>query len=232
MTLIVSTIGDNPQQPAIYAETYVPDQLVAGNLKIVSQQIVLVGGSPLPRGTVIGRSTSYSVIALAGTNTGNGTVGSISTGVGVLVGAYVLTATGATTFDVVDPEGNALANATVGTAYTEEGLSFTVTAGGTAFVAGDSFTLNVEDAIGTFKTSVKTASDGSQNPIAILSDYSDPSSGAITTGAYFMGEFNINAISYDNSWTPELLAVSLPNGLFLKSAVTASDPGTYTPAVL
>ncbi|POM15754.1 hypothetical protein CSX04_04043 [Burkholderia cepacia] len=83
---------------------------------------------------------------------------------GALAGAYVLTATAATTFSVTDPEGNALPPATVGTAYSQSGIGFTLTAGATAFVAGDTFTIEIEDAVGTYKLSVKTATDGSQIP--------------------------------------------------------------------
>ena len=51
----------------------------------------------------------------------------------------------------------------------------------------------------------------------------------VTTGAYFMGEFNANSISYDSSWTPQQLAASMPNGIFLKNAIIAADPSTATP---
>jgi hypothetical protein len=225
MTLNVGTTGDNPQQPGIWAETYIPDQLIAGNLKLVTQPIVLAAGT-LPRGTVLGRQTSSSVIPTAGENTGNGTVVALSAGTGAKEGKYVLTATAATTFTVVDPEGTALPNATVGTAFANSGIDFTISAGGTAFVAGDSFELNVVDSVGNFITCVKTASDGSQTPVAVLADYADASGGPVSTGAYFMGEFNGNAISYDSSWTLEQLAAATPNGLFIKSAVSAADPGT------
>ncbi|WP_298281248.1 head decoration protein [Acidocella sp.] len=233
MTLITSTVGDNPQQPAVYSEIYNPDQLIAGNLKVVSQPIILSGSVALPRGSVLGRASSYSdIVTIGATNVGNGTIGSITLGTAVLVGTYTLTAKSATDWSVTDPEGTVLADATTGTAYSQEGLGFTITAGGTAFSAADSFDVQVVNAIGTLKLSVKTASDGSQNPVAILADYADPSAGNVPAGAYFMGEFNINAVSYDSSWTPELIATAIPNGLFLKGAVTAADPGTATPAVI
>lgn len=57
MTLNVSTIGDNPQQPGISAETYVPDQLIAGNLKIVTDSVTITGGA-FKRGTVMGKITA------------------------------------------------------------------------------------------------------------------------------------------------------------------------------
>lgn len=224
MTLNVSTIGENPQQPGIYAETFVPDQLIAGNLKLVSQPIQIPSGT-LKRGTVLGQQTSDSIDVTAGTNTGNGTVGSTSVGTTPTYGAFVLKATSATVFSVTDPEGNALPNATVGTAYSNAEINFTITAGGTAFVANDSFTLNVIEATGNYIKSVKTASDGSQTPTAILAMDTDASASPQTAGAYLLGEFNANAISFDASWTLSQLRTAMrPYGIFLKSSVSAADP--------
>ena len=228
MTLSVTSIGDNPQQPGIFAETYLPDQLLASGKMLVTQPIVLAAGTAVPRGAVLGQQTSYSLVSTPGTNTGNGTIGGLSSGTGAKIGIYVLTATGATTFTVTDPEGTALPNATVGTAYSNtNGIGFTITAGGTAFAAGDSFTVNSIDSIGNFIVSVKTASDGSQNPSAILADYADATNGPVTTGAYISGEFNVNYVTFDASWTPQTLTTAMrPYGLYLKTAVSAADPGT------
>jgi len=224
MTLSVNTIGDNPQQPGIRAETYIPDQLIAGNLKIVSQPIILASGK-LPRGSVLGMINTNSAIAIAGENTGNGTVGPITVDASAKAGNYVLTATGATTFTVVDPEGAALPNLTVGTAYAQGGLGFTITAGDTDFVAGDTFTVDVTDAVGQFILSVKTASDGSQTPSAILADDADATNGPVTAGAYVMAEVNARALHYDPSWTIATLTPALrANTIFVKSSVSAADP--------
>ncbi|WP_227459308.1 head decoration protein [Cupriavidus pauculus] len=57
MSLSVSTIGDNPQQAGITAQTYVPDQLIAGALQIVTDSVTITGG-PFKRGTVLGRITA------------------------------------------------------------------------------------------------------------------------------------------------------------------------------
>ena len=224
MTLNVTSYGENSQQPSVFAEMFIPDQLIAGNLKIVSQQVQIMAGT-LKRGTVIGQQTNNSVNVAAGTNTGNGTVGAVSIGATQTFGAFVLTATSATNFTVVDPEGAALPNATVGTPYANAEINFTITAGGTAFVAGDKFTLTAIQATGNYIQSVKTAVDGSQNPVAILSQDTDASAGPKTSGAYLLGEFNQNAVIFDASWTlPQLQAAMRPYGLFLKSSVSATDP--------
>lgn len=225
MTLNVSTIGDNPQTPGVYAETYIPDQLIAGALQIVSQPIVLSAGT-LPRGSVLGQISTSSVIPTPGaTNTGNGTVGALSATSAAKAGPYALVATSPTVFTVTDPEGAAMPNATVGTAYSQNGLSFTIAAGGTSFVAGDTFSLDYTDSIGNFILSVKTATDGSQNPSAILADYSDASAGPVNAGAYVMAEVNGRALNFDPSWNLQTLTSALrPNGIFVKASVSAADP--------
>jgi len=224
MTLSVVSISENSQQPGIYAETFIPDQLIAGSLKLVTQPVNV--GALLPRGSVLGQQTTSSINVTAGTNTGNGTVGSLSLGATETFGAFLLKALSATSFSVTDPEGNALPNAVVGTAYANAEINFTITAGGTAFVAGDSFTLNALEATGNFVLSVKTASDGSQVPSAILATSTNNiSSAPALAGAYVMGEFNQNAINFDPSWTlPQLQAALRPYGIFLKSSVSAADP--------
>lgn len=224
MTLSISTIGENPQQPGITAETFVPDQLIAGNLKLVTQPIQV--GALLPRGSILGQQTNDSIDVTAGTNTGTGTVGSLTIGTPPFYGNFVLTAKSATDFGVVDPEGNALPDATVGTAYSNAEIGFTITAGGTAFAAGDKFTLNVLEATGNFILSVKTASDGSQVPSAVLATTTqNVASAPALAGAYVMGEFNSNAINFDPSWSlPALQTALRAYGIFLKSSVSAADP--------
>lgn len=225
MSLTPSVLGDNPQQPGIQAQVYIPDQLIVDAKNLVSQPILL-GAGTLVRGTVLGQQTANPITAAATAgNTGNGTIGTLSVGATPDIGNYTLTATSATVFAVVDPEGNALGNATVGTPFTSAEINFTLTAGGTAFVAGDSFTVTVSDAIGLYIESVKTASDGSQNPVAILADYADASGGTVSTGGYVAGEFNISAMTYDASWTAATLTSALrAYGIFAKSSVSAGVP--------
>jgi hypothetical protein len=55
---------------------------------------------------------------------------------------FTITATSATNFTVVGSVTGALADATVGTPYTSAKIDFTLTAGGTAYVAGDVWTIN------------------------------------------------------------------------------------------
>jgi hypothetical protein len=225
-----SNVLDNPQQPGIQSEVYLPDQLIADAKTLVSQPIVLLAGT-LKRGTVLGQQTSSPISAAAKAgNTGNGTIGSLSVGASPKVGVYKAIATDATHFAVTDPEGGAVGTATAGSAFSTGGqIGFTITAGGTAFVAGDEFDITVSDATGGFIACVKTAVDGSQNPTAILADDADASAGPVTTGGYVMGEFNGNALTIDPSWTlAQLVAAARNYGIFIKSAVSATSPANNT----
>ena len=77
-------------------------------------------------------------------------------------------------------------------------------------------------ASGKYTKSVKTATDGSQNPVAILVDNVDASSVDQNGGLYLMGEFNQNRIVYDNTWTvADLKSALRPLAIFLKDSLQA-----------
>lgn len=62
------TIGDNPQAPGITSEVYIPDQLIAGNLKLVTDNLaVITGGLLYQRGTVLGQILEAAAGVTAGT---------------------------------------------------------------------------------------------------------------------------------------------------------------------
>ena len=225
MTVPTTTYGDNKYQPGVSQVAYVPDQLIGGTFPLETQPIILASGSLL-RGTVLGETSGQAITAAAaGTNSGNGTVANLSRSAGSEEGAYVLTAKSANTFGVVDPEGSALPDLTVGQAYAQRGLNLTVNAGANAFAAGDKFTLSSLDATGQYIACVKTATDGSQVPKAILVDDADATNGPVAAGAYLTGEFNQRAILYDPSWTIAQLRDALRGlSIFLKASVSAAEP--------
>lgn len=229
MPLSVNPVGDNAQLPGVVAQTYIPDQLIAGNLKLVTDTVTIGGGTVLQRGTILGQQSLGSPVSVAGkpaggTNTGNGTMSAPALGLGAKQGAYVLTFTSATAFTVTAPDGSRLADGVAGTAYSSQ-IGFTVTAGGTAFVAGDGFTITVPAGSGVYVPSVATAKDGSQAPSAILADTVDASAGPVTGPVYLQGEFNANALAFDGSWTVLALRIAMrPLEIYLKSALSAKDP--------
>jgi hypothetical protein len=118
-------------------------------------------------GQVLGKATIGAITAVAGTNTGNGTVTALTTGLTAKVGAYALKFLTATTFTVSDPNGVSLPNGING-AYADAQINFTVTAGGTAFVAGDTYTLTVAAGSGKWEQVAPAAVDGSQFAAGVL----------------------------------------------------------------
>lgn len=131
-------------------------------------------GTPVRSGTVYMRVVAASGKAIAdleatsdvsvagaagGGNTGNGTIGTLSATQSAQSGVYKVTMTGATAFQVVAPDGSQLKVGATGAAYTADGLTLTITVGGTPMVAGDTFDVTVTKN-NLALTGVAWASDG------------------------------------------------------------------------
>lgn len=59
MPLTATAINNNPMAPGIAAEVYVPDQLIAGIVPLVTDNVTIVSGSGvIKRGTVLGKITA------------------------------------------------------------------------------------------------------------------------------------------------------------------------------
>ncbi|MBI6944209.1 hypothetical protein JET76_23060 [Pseudomonas putida] len=213
---------DNPGA-SVQSFLYVPDSLIADPTRIVTQPIV-VGAGTYKRGQVLGLSQVQPIDGkAAAANKGNGTLTGLVT-LSAFTGNYVLTATSDTEFSVVNPEGESLGTATVGTAFASDEIGFLLTAGSTAFVAGDVFAVTVFDALAVFVASVPTANDGSQVPSAILAE-DVTTTQDVTTGAYVAGEFNLGSLVYDKSWSPAALSNALRvYGIHTRRAVGAAPP--------
>lgn len=232
MTLTVTSIGDNQQAPGIAAETYNPDQLIAGNLQLVSDSVLITGGVDLVRGSLLGQQTVGAAgAAVAGANTGNGTVTVIAKTAKTKVGVYTIKFTGALAYLVLDPNGVELLPATAAGAYADPQIGFTFTAGGTPMVAGDSFTITVAAGSGSFLLSATAATDGSSVPVAVLADAALCATNAADqiSGIYVMGEFNANAMTFGAGWTAATAKAALaPLPIYLKNVgvldLTATDP--------
>lgn len=225
MSLTPTEIHDNPQRPGVQAQVYSPDQLISDARSLVTQPVLLASGD-LKRGTVLGQQTENPVQVVSGAgNTGDGVIESITLGPAIKTGGYQLIATAITKFKVTSPAGDVLGVATVGTPFVHAEITLTITAGGVAFKVADSFTLNVFDAVGTYVECVRTATDGSQYPLAILVDDADATSGPVTAGAYLSGEFNAARLIYGATWSlPALVSAMRPYGLFAKSSISAASP--------
>jgi hypothetical protein len=90
--------------------------------------------------------------------TGNGTLGSIGVNQDTAVAeTWTITATSATTFDVVGFVSGNQGSAATGTPYNNGIISFTLAVGGTPFVAGDAFTLVITSSTATDPLGVNDA---------------------------------------------------------------------------
>jgi hypothetical protein len=132
--------------------------------------------------TVLGLQTGGVAAAWPGNaeqvnnNVGNGTIAMAATPIvaGAQLGVYTAVAATPTTFNVIDPYGNSLGVATVGTAFSNQ-IACTITAGGTTFEAADEFSIEVEAINGIWVPLNPSASDGSQNAAGIAFGFTDAS---------------------------------------------------------
>lgn len=136
------------------------------------------GAKTYPIGTVLGRTfVSTSVTATAGTNTGDGAIGTVTATGKAQRGTYTIriikAATNAGDFTVSDPSGAVIGNGTVAVAYSNQ-IAFTLADGATDFAVGDSWTVEV---VGDYKYKMveATATDGSAVARAIYISANDGS---------------------------------------------------------
>lgn len=110
-----------------------------------SRERGLLSGVSFKAGHALGLIAHGSAGAAAATagNTGNGTVGTVTVGPNGQTGTYRIRFDSATKFNIIDPDGNVIGKGVAGTAVTGLEINFTFTAGGTAMVSGDEFTVAV-----------------------------------------------------------------------------------------
>lgn len=186
--------------------TQTPDKLIGGvEVELLTKIVTLASGQgTLKRGSVIGLIELAAGAPVAGTNTGNGTVSDVALTAKSKKGNYKIVCTSKVTnagvFAVYDPDGNRLKDATVGVAYAEAQIHFTINDGATDFEVNDSFTIPVNAGSGKGKLCVKTAVDGSQIAKYILVEETDTTADAPAT-CYKAGIFNRDALTFGGSDT-------------------------------
>jgi hypothetical protein len=203
---------------------------------LVSAPVIVPAGQMIQRYTVLGQTPIAASVSKNPGATGNGTAVVTALGPYPLL-AMTATALNATTFLLTysggGRAGQLLGKATVGTPsrltqvagldgtpYRTGQLLITITAGGTAFAAGDSFAIVPSQAsVGPFQACVKTATDGSQTPIAVLADDADASGGQpIIVRAYVAGVFRASALRFDPSWAlSDVVAALATSNIICKS---------------
>lgn len=162
----------------------------------------------LKLGTVAGFSGALTIASAANPgNTGNGTVSTpAALKAGAQAGVYSVEFTGASAFSVFDPSGNRLADGAPGAAYDNGQISFEITAGGTAFEAGDGFTITVTEAEGKLVAFDPSAVDGAGRDPVIIAE---------TVTAYDGTDAQVRTI--------EQLATVKASGLIWPDGISAAD---------
>lgn len=132
------------------------------------QATIVSGSGVLKAGAVLGKvATGTATAAAKQDNTGNATISAVTLKAGAKAGVYTVTFTAATKFDVHDPEGFKIKSGSTGAAYSED-ISFTITAGSEAMVAGDGFTITVTPGAAKYAPFDPSGDDGREVAAAIL----------------------------------------------------------------
>jgi hypothetical protein len=143
-------MGNPTQTPLVEALHNAGFLVSEANGHISRDSITLAAGALYLAGTPLGQATTGATAAATalGTNAGNGTFGVITpVAQPTMIGVYAIAFSAATAFVVTAPDGTT-APGTVGAAFSALGIGFTITAGGTPFVAGDSFTVTATQTVG------------------------------------------------------------------------------------
>ncbi len=178
-------------------------------------------------GTVVGKITTAAPAAAAGAatagNTGNGTMGTPSAvAASAQVGTYTVDYIAPLRFNVYDPAGKLVGEGVNGTAFLNQ-VGFTMTAGGTAFAAGDSFTIAVTEAAGAGQCTIvnPSATDGSQNAMGVVMRACTANAGADNVAGLVVLErgpavvlsdnlvFPSGSSAYQAAWLAQLLALGI-----------------------
>ena len=145
-----------PKRPSDVLKRHDPDYSI-------EERTIPSGAGVIAIGQVLGvvRAATATAAAKTGGNTGNGTISAVTASGRAKAGTYAVRFTAATAFDLANPDGDVVASGATGVAVADD-LGFTITAGGTPFVAGDGFDIAVVPGGKTAKPFAPTATDGSQ----------------------------------------------------------------------
>lgn len=210
----------------LYSSTRIADFVLSEAETFRSRDNIVVTqtGDAVVSGTVLTKvDTGAGVFALDAGVTGNPTCGTITVGAAAIPGVYRIAFTAATKFNVEDPAGVFIGNGTTGVAFSQSGMGFTLTAGGTAAIAGDTAKITV--AVGTGKYIPYTASGAAGTADAILYTHlpaltGDAKAVAFTcdcevrrgalTGLDATAETNLRAIGIKVRGTADIAGVATP----------------------
>ena len=136
---------------------------------------VITGGANLGMGTVLGQQLVGACPTTGTVVSGADTCGTVTAGLQTMVGTYKLvcnlayaSAGAPGTFEVKNPLGETVGTATVGTAFADPQINFTIADAGAHAALGDTITITVPPGSGKYAQLNLSALDGTQNAAAIL----------------------------------------------------------------
>jgi hypothetical protein len=237
MTLSVNNFGSSPFAPGISADAFTPDQLIAGDMKVVTDTKTITGGAIYKRGTVLGQifgSGSATVtpgtpVSGSGQTVGNGAVGTWTADAGAPAGTWQLVITNEATnlgnFKVLRPDLSIDGYGTVGTAYNGQ-INGTLADGSNDWKEDDVVPIAVSFAAeGSCTIATSAAIDGSSVPRLVLLDDVDATGGDVLGGVMQMGEVNGNALILGSGITLVAAKAALARAnIYVKTPVSAADP--------
>jgi len=188
------------------------------------ETVSVLAGQTVSKGSVIGKVTAGSVptTGTAGVgNTGDGTCTAVTGGVDVKVGTYTLTCIQAVlnggVFTVQDPDGYALPNIVVGTAYTNNQINLIINDGGADFGVNDTFTIVVAAGGLQVRPINFSGVDGTEHAYGIMTDAVDASapseySRAFTSGGTYEITPGDTILGATSSATARVIKVEVSSG--------------------
>ena len=167
------------------------------------KNVTVKSGQVLTRGAVVQLTGAFaSGAGVAGTNTGNATMGTTSVTDQAMLGTFKVVFTAATVFYVLNPNGFRLKDGATGAAYLDQ-VGFTITAGVTPMVAGDSFTVPVTLSGNAQVTSFTTGSV----PYSVMYDSVDATAGVTVGRAYREAELKASECTFGTGSLAEVVDV-------------------------
>jgi hypothetical protein len=182
------------------SETFTHDNLLAGDQRqLVNLPATVDLGQVLSRGALLGRILRAIGAAAADPgNTGEGTISNEALTADAEVGTYQIVCVAAgppAVFAVYTPDGTRIEDATAEVSYSCR-INFLIEAYGTAFAAGDTFTVEVEEGSLEVTQASRVALDGSAEPYAVLAEDVDATLAPVLTSVYVEGEFSEDNVGY------------------------------------
>lgn len=159
-------------------------QLSRENILVTQDDAEVLSGTLLTKGDATVTATG-GVYAADGGNAGNFTASAVVVDADAAPGVYQIDFTAATKFRVENAAGVLIGTGTLGTEFDKGGVTFTLTAGVTPAVAGDSATITVAATTITPVKYVPYEADGAAGPAhAILYNYLPSATGDVQAVAF------------------------------------------------